>query len=278
MRVSETYRSKIITWYCIIFYALMICKWLNGMFLYQLHPFLFYTRPDFITWLFMQTGIHTWLLNNYAGDILFDALFYSMPLLFFIAYKKAKKLSAVAAIVMLIINWLYIQCYTLYPSTSIEGKTAWLLFPLIFIPQNIKTFELLFRGLRYFFLFFFASSGVWKIAQGGLFHTDQMSGVLLLQHKDFLAHSPQYWYTRFIYWLMQHPNISYFLYLLTDLIQLSFLTGFFTSKFDKWLIAAFIIFLFMDNFIMRISYYDTLPFLLTLSFSRSSLTKNYAMV
>ncbi len=240
------------------------------MFLYQLQPFFFYTRPDFITWLFMQTGVHNWPLNNSAGCMLFDVLFYSAPLLFFILDKKLNRFASVVAIIMLIINWIYVQCYTLYPSNSIEGHIAWLLFPIVFIPKKEKTFQLLFEGLRYFFLFFFASAGIWKIAQGGLFHTDEMSGVLLYQHKELLTNSPGYWQSNFILYLIQHTFFSYFLYLSSALLELGFIAGFFTKKFDRYLIAAFIIFLLLDQLIMRITYYEVIPFILTLWFTQAA--------
>src|SRR4051794_29439538 len=87
---------------------------------------------------FYATGIHQWLLNNSAGWILFDALFYSMPLLYLYVYKYVSKLASSVAIIMLVVNWFYVQCYTLYPSNSIEGHIAWLFFPIIFIPSNEK--------------------------------------------------------------------------------------------------------------------------------------------
>src|SRR5215831_20104692 len=121
----------------------MIYKWMNGLLLYQLQPSFFYTRQDLATWLFMQTGLHQWLLNNSFGWKLFDILFYAMPAIYLLTYRYSKKISSVIAVLMLTINWSYVQCYTLYPSNSIEGHVAWLLFPVMFIPQNKKTFTLL---------------------------------------------------------------------------------------------------------------------------------------
>src|SRR6476619_6463667 len=98
----------------------MIYKWMNGLFLYQLQPSFFYTRQDLTTWLFMQTGLHRWLLNNFFGWNLFDGLFYSIPAIYLLAYRYSQKISSAFAVLMLIINWCYVQCYTLYPSNSIE--------------------------------------------------------------------------------------------------------------------------------------------------------------
>ncbi len=270
MDVKERYRSVIITGFCIIFYVLMVYKWFNSMFLYQMQPFFFYTREDIFSWFVMLPGIHKWLLNNPAGCILFDVLFYTAPLLFYTVYKKRHAFTKWAAFVLLCINWVYIQCYVLFPTTSIEAHIAWLLFPIVFIPKNIKTFALLLDGLRYFFLFFFASAGIWKFVQGGIFYSQQMSNILLFQHREILAFTPQHWYAKTIAYLIGHPLLSYGLYLTATLFELSFIVGFFTKKFDKWLALVFILFLIVDHLVMRIPYYETLPLLLTLLLSRNS--------
>jgi len=220
----------------------------------------------------MQTGIHQWLLNNPGRWILFDTLFYFMPLLYLFIYKRVSKLASAVAILMLLVNWFYVQCYTLYPSNSIEGHIAWLFFPIVFIPQDKKTFLLLFEGLRYFFLFFFVSAALWKLAQGGLFSISQMSGVLLYQHKELLTSSPGYWQSNFLLWLIQRPQLSYLLYLAATLLELSFVVGFFTKKYDRLLLVLLVVFLVMDHLSMRITYYEIAPLALTLMFSKEKLS------
>jgi len=234
------------------------------MWLFQLQPTIFLNRFDVTTWLIMKTGIHQWLINNAEGWTLFDTLFYSMPLIFFLSHNVYKTGATITALIMLLVNWIYVQCYTLYPSSSIEAHTVWLLFPLVFMVSNAKTFRLLVEALRYFFLFFFASAGIWKVVTGAVFNTEQMSGVLLYQHADLLSNSPGYWQTGLIEWLINHTAISYCLYLLATILELSFIAGFFTKRFDHLLIAGFILFLVFDHLIMRIPYYEVLPYLITL--------------
>jgi hypothetical protein len=251
-------------YYCIFFYLLAVYKLLNGMWMFQMMPKLFLNRFDGFTWVFMKTGIHQWLIDNPAGWGIFDTLFYSFPLIFFLGHNVFRTGSTLVAALMLVINWVYVQCYTLYPTNSIEAHTAWLLFPVAFLVSNPKTFRLLIEGLRYFFLFFFVSAGVWKIVNGGLFYPDQMSGVLLFQHADLLSSSPGYWQTGMIEWLIDHPQAGYLLYVLSAVMELLFLVGFFTKKYDKLLIIVFIIFLISDQLVMRIPYYEVLPYLITL--------------
>ena len=235
------------------------------MWLFQLQPKLFLNRFDGFTWLFMKSGLHQWLVDNPEGWTLSDTLFYSMPLIFFLSHNVYKTATTFTAAVMLVVNWIYIQCYTLYPSNSIEADLPWLLFPVAFLVSNPLTFRFLVNGIRYVFLFAFASAGIWKIVTGAVFNTEQMSGILLYQHADMLSNSTGYWQTNMIEWLIHHQTISYLLYVAAALLELFFVIGFFTKKFDRWLVFAFIAFLVFDHFVMRIPYYEWLPFLLTLS-------------
>jgi hypothetical protein len=234
------------------------------MWLFQLQPKIFLNRFDGFTWLFMKTGLHQWLIDNPAGWTISDMLFYSMPLIFFLSNNVYRTGSAIVAFIMLLTNWAYVQCYTLYPSNSIEAHTAWLLFPVIFLVSNGKTFRLLTEGLRYFFLFMIASAGIWKIVTGSIFNLQQMSGVLLYQHAGLLSTSPGYWQADMMQWLIVHPSISYLLYLAATLLELAFIIGFFTKKYDRLLIITFIVFLIFDHFLMGIPYYEWLPYLILL--------------
>jgi hypothetical protein len=266
MQLNSEHKRKFIGWFCIFFYVLAIFKWLNGMFLYQINPFIFNLRFDLVTWNLMQTGMHQWLLSNPFAFTVLDIFFYSMPLLYWFASKA--KAGTIVAVVLLIVNWIYVQCYTLYPTNSIESYTAWLLFPLLFVATGLISFYFFLHGLRYFFLFFFASAGIWKLVQFGAFNTEQMSGVLLFQHKEFLTSSPGTWYSSFIYWLINHSTVSYLLYLAGTLVELLFINGFFTRKYDRWLIGSFLLFLCFNALIMRIHYWEMTPFLLTFVYSK----------
>ena len=262
--MRNNFKYKVIQYYCIIFYILMLYKWLNHLFLYQSEPSFFSTRQDIFTWLFMQTGLHQWLLNNPPGWILADLLFYSMPLIYLIIYRYKNNSATVAAITMLLINWCYIQCYTLYPINSIESYIAWLLFPIAFIPKKEKTFILLFDGLRYFLLFFFTSAAIWKFVQGGIFNISEMSGILLYQHNQLLTSSPGYWQSSMYLYFIQHQYFSYILYLSATILEACFIIGFFTKKYDRLLALLFLIFLLMDWFVMRIPYFEISALMLTL--------------
>lgn len=269
---SYSFRQKIVFWYVAIFYALFIFKWWNDMLLYQQQPNFITTTFDVFAWMFMRTGISQWLLQT-KQFLLFDVIYYTAPLLLLAANFSKQKLVPVAAFYVLIVNWIYLQSYFLFPISSYTIFIVWLIFPAIFLANNEKMFALLFDGARYFFLYFFLSAGLWKIRSGGLFNPEQLSAILLDQHKEMLTNSPGYWLSGFYYWLILHINLSYSLYIGATLMELSFIVGFFTKRFDRILIVLYFIFLFADYFIMRIPYYETLPFLLTLYFHPVNISK-----
>ncbi len=268
MQITNQHRQRFTIGFLIIFYVLAIYKLVNGLWLFQAAPYFFINRFDGTTWLLMQTGIHQWLLDNKNGWLLFDAAFYFMPVVWYFTFRNNEKAGTVIAIVWLVINWLYVQCYTLFPINSIEGHIGWLLMPLLFATTRLKSFYYVMHGLRYFFLFFFASAGIWKLRQGGFFYPEQMSGILLLQHANYLVSAPESLFTKFIYFLIRHEAIGYALYIAATLLELVFIIGFFTRRYDKWLIVGFALFLLMDRLVMRIPYFEVLPLVMTFYFSK----------
>jgi hypothetical protein len=91
-----------------------------------------------------------------------------------------------------------------------------------------------------------------------------MSGILLMQHKEFLVASPQHW-------IIRNHYIGYFLFLASTVLELIFSIGFFTKKYDKQLFILFILFLIMDFIVMRINYFEVLSLALPLLFSKPTL-------
>ncbi len=266
--MNTTQRQKFTASFLAIFYFLGIYKLANGLWLFQQEPYFFINRFDFSTWIFMKTGIHKWPLGNTGRLLFFDVVFYASPFLWYLVYRSFNKASVYCALLWLLINWIYVQCYTLYPTNSIEGHLAWLLMPLLFATANTKQFYFVMHGLRYFFLFFFASAGIWKLRQSGVFYPQQLSGVLLTQHAAHLVSSPNHWQTRFIYFLIAHEKLGWALYISATIVELAFIVGFFTRRYDKLLIAGFMAFLILDLLVMRIPYFEVLPLVLPLVFSK----------
>jgi len=268
MPLTESIRIRLIKQYCIIFLIIIIYKYFTKGFLFQLPPFFFYNKLDFTTWLVMLTGVHRAFLNNFTLCFISDVLFCSLPFIYFFAYLKSKKLASIIGFIICIVNITYAVIYCSFPTDSLENHIALILFPVVFTALTLNTFWFLINGLRYFFLFFFASAGIWKIWQGGIFDFQQMSAILIYQHKEFLISSSPSSLVLFYKWLIVHPFVSYSLYLCNSIVELFFLAGFFTKRWDRLLILLYILFLIANAIVMKIHYWETVPFLLALYYSK----------
>ena len=269
MLQKQLQQKQIIKWYCVLFYALLVFKLFNGKLLFQIQPIFFSVKMDMVTYLLLLINPHRILLNNPITWLILDICFYSIPIIYFTIYKYKERFITITAIIMLLINVLYIQLYILYSLDSIEIQIAWLLFPILFLTKKETSFYLLANGLRYYFLFLFTSAAIWKFTQHGIFNVQQFSNILVIQHKEILT-SQVTSYQKFICWLINHSSISYFLYVAGCLLELFFIIGYFTKKYDWLLAMATIGFLVFDYALMRIIYFDWLPFLLLLYYKPKS--------
>lgn len=265
-------QKQVVVLYLAITLLLFMDRWLNGMLMSQLFPSFFVTRMDVTSWAFMYTGVHTLFINNHTACVMADVLLIALPILYSILFfLHRSKIAVVTGCAIFIFNWIYVQCYVLYPSNSIEGHIGWLLFPIVLICYKPIDFSFALRFIRYVLLFFFASAGLWKIRNGGIFSIEEMSGILLFQHKEFLVTSPGSALSSFYYWLIAHSVIGYCLYMAGTLLELTFLAGFFTKRFDKLLLILFFVFLVFDILIMRIKYWEILYLVIPLFFSKKEL-------
>ncbi len=268
MEFSYRHRRQITIWLVVLFIILLADRWWNDMLLTQMQPYFFYTRMDVITWMFMYTGIHQWLLNNPTACILFDAIFALLPLGYLLLFLFKPQWSFGFAWWWVFFNFVYVQCFTLYPTNSIEGHIAWLLLPFLFTCSSLKTFYFVLHFMRYFFCWFLVSAGLWKLCQHGAFNPDEMSAIIYMQHKEYLVTSPHAWFSNFYYWLIKNSWYGYAMYVASVIIELTFLIGFFTRRFDRVLLALYILFFIMDVFVMRIKYWELVPFIVTMYYSK----------
>ena len=267
MPLTEAIRFKIIQLFCLIFFFIILFNFFTKAFLFQIVPAYFFNKLDFSTWLVMLLNIHKLPLNNRTACLLADMIYYLMPFIYFVCYLKRKNLAPYIGWLMVAVNFIYTVIYCLYPTESIEIHIALVVFPIIFIPASLKTFWFLLHAVRYFFLYYFASAGVWKIIAGGLFHPMQMSSILLVQHKEILISGTPGWMTDVYKWFIVHPAISHSFYVASTIFELSFIIGFFTKRLDVLLILFYLLFLIMDSLLMRIDYWQTLPFVLAMMYS-----------
>ena len=200
--------------------------------------------------------------------MLFDVLFFLLPLLLCICVVAGYRLQYLLAILTAAFNLVYAVLLSAMSPLSIEGYSGWMMLPVVLAFKKDVSFYYALQTMRYFFLLIFFSSAIWKIRAGAIFNVEQMSAILVNQHAAYLVAEPNAWFSNVVKYLVTHRQLSYIIYLLATLSEFIFIIGFFTKRFDKLLIIVFILFVLLDYFLMSINYFSWTAFLVCLWLSK----------
>lgn len=239
------------------FIYLFLCfVWLfrfyQGLLLSQLHqaPFIS-VKADNVFWLYHAMQIPQFIL---AHPFLVFALDFTWLILAFLGIFKIHNRWLNSLLCLLVFN--YFITYNSI-STHHEHLLVGLLFfvPLLLV-RDKSNFVLIFAGIRYYVLFILFSAWLWKLYRGSLFTPNQMSEILKHQHIDYLISYPEAYFSNFIRYLIAHPSLSNLLWYGAWFIELVFILGFFTRRFDKLLGSLFILFFIMDYLLMQLCFVE----------------------
>lgn len=114
--------------------------------------------------------------------------------------------------------------------------------------------------MRLYVLFIFCSAAMWKLFRGAIFEGDQFINILRNQHIEHLVLFQNHITTHVANWLIGHTAVAYIFYLLIAGLQLSFIIGFFTRKYDRILLVGFLLFILGDFLVMRVEYWEFMVF------------------
>lgn len=245
----------------LVFYVWLL---LNHLSLYSFDPVFFNNRLDLTGNYFLLTGFHLLLIQNSWLCGLMDALFVLLPVALFWSIWKCSKSTTMLSVITAAFNLVYAWFYSVLGVISIEVFTAWIFTPLVFVFRSRQGFIYAAQVLRLIFLVIFFSTAMWKIRAGGFFNPDQMSAILFRQHTALLAYSPESFFASIIRFLIEHKSLAQILYQLATLLEAAMLIGFFTRKYDRWLLLLSLIFIVFDYFLMEINYFSWLPMVFVL--------------
>lgn len=266
MELNKFHRKKAAYFYIACFLLSYAWLFFNGLLLHQLKPLFFLNRLDVTLNLLFLTGIQKSVIHNQTFRLLLDVLYLLFPLL--LLYSINRKIQPYIALLNSVFNLVYTLMLSTFSALSIEGFMGWILLPLLFVFKSERGFYYLLNTMRYIFLLIFFSTGLWKLRAGGVFNLEEMSGILVKQHAAYISQQPNDWFANFIHYLVVHYKTAYLLYLATVMVELSFVVGFFTKKFDKLLMVLFLLFVLFDFILMRINYFSWVAFLLCLWFAK----------
>ena len=213
-------------------------------------PELIYPGSDNSFWLLHILGIPQFLMKHYAAALIFDiALTCSCLICVFVPQQKLFTWITVIGV------WLLYVCYC-----SAAGKhyaqIGYLLAPIPFLALRPMKFDLLWNGFRYWVCFLYVSAGIFKIYYGGFGYSDNMSHILWQGNADwFLFNHNGFQYDTIRYGI-EHPGVSQWLFRLATLADLALIIGFFTKRFDGWLLGSLLLFHLANFFLLHISFVE----------------------
>ena len=244
----------------------------NNLLLSAINPVYFNNKLDFTRNILMLSNLQHYLINERWLRIFLDCLYYLLPVLLTILFIKKWWGRSLLAYFTCFFTIVYSLFFSSFTYISMEGYIGWILFPLILSALTLQNFYYYLQSVRILFILIFVSAATLKIKSGGIFNPDQMAGILLTQHNNYLVSNPKDWYAEFIYFLVQHKAIAQSLFILGTITELSFAIGLFTLKFDRLLIVLFCLFLAFDYFLMQINYFTWMVFMGCFYFSNCKLS------
>lgn len=203
-------------------------------------PVLHKVNNDFTAALFTVSGLPEFLSHNAVASWLFSLLLIVLPLTSF--FKSSARWPVVLFAFVFFIYKLFNNLYVTHQQHYLNF--AWFII-LPFIARPGKGFGLLWQGVRYYACWFYTTAFLFKVINGGFFQEAFGALTIKTQMASFIFAHPDSLQTYLYTWLLQHPLLLNAGTKLTLLLEGAFVIGFFTRKYDKWLVlAGFLIFAF----------------------------------
>jgi hypothetical protein len=265
-------RRLVLVVYFLFYYAFLVGFCLDYRLLSQYHPIFFNYNRDLTELALIATGIPRWMVNHPFSFAAADALAFLLPLPILLSFGQKRRFFGLFSVIFALFVAFYLLLADIFWQVHHEPFILFFLLALVFTTSRPDRFFLLITGCRYYFLYIFASAAIWKIARGAVFNGEEMSRILLLHHADLLTGTCSSISCRFYQWLILRPALSQFVFIAGALLEGSFLIGFFTRRFDRWLILGAVVFVLADLLVMRIPYWTVLLGTLTLWLSPDGAT------
>ncbi len=222
-------------------------------------PPLVFPSIDNTYWLLLLSGIPQLIIGNPFLLSVFDISLISLPLLIFV-YPSRRLLYIFFSVFIT----LYFLIFNLYAGHHFHSLVGLIFISIPFWTKNPARFDMLWKAVRFYTLFIFASAAVWKISRGTAFDFNHLHNILQHQHAQLLFDNSESWRAIFVRWLLMHPSVCFMLMLSAVATQASFATGFFTKKCDSVLLLLLLSFMVFNYLVMNIVSSELLVLGLTL--------------
>lgn len=199
-------------------------------------PVLKYPYVDPLYWLMHWLQIPDIIVSNNSVAWIFDVLLFASCLLCIVF-----PLQRIFIVVFLISYFIYFITYNSYGAHHTHGEVGILLAPVPFLFRKELTFSFLLEGLRYYILFIFSSAFLWKLFRLSFLQDDHGVWIVKNNLASYLYFHPGTFFGNCYRWMLQHPSFTNTMYIAGIIAEALFIVGFFTRRYDKYLLVLFIL-------------------------------------
>lgn len=250
----------------------LIYRYFSGTLLHQLEePVLLtnYSWTNFFYALPVKTGLLNIIITNSWLALIFD-----IALIGAATYACIKPQKNIGPIIYFVFIYLYFVAYNTYSLGKTGDMIGLLFIPIPFMVKSQKSFNLLWECLRYYVCIIYSSAFLWKLSRGTIFDEQHATSILLENLSPYLIHNPDSWLSSFYEFFIGNPTLSSTLFGLGVIIQGAYLIGFFTKRFDYWLLTSIIVFHCGTAILVDVFFFEIL--LLSLTFTRPPINTTLA--
>lgn len=204
------------------------------------HPELTKVAYDPVFWLFKLSGFAK-TMTDWQGWLFISLLYLCFLLL--ILFPTKYLLSILATFLLFILD----VTTNIYVTHSMHYLGAIVVISCAFWGKSTTTFSLFWNGVRYYACWIYGSAFLWKLFLGAFSQWD--SGILSFKANlaTYLFLNPNTGKAHLYYWFLQHGYLLNLGEKMVFLIEGLFLIGFFTRKWDKFLIIS-AVFIFLSTY------------------------------
>lgn len=255
---EKNYRAKAKLVFGLVLLLLAV-RFLSNALLSQIgSPAVLFEQTEAVYRLFHKTGLLQFLTGHSYASALFDIVLLFLPL---VVILTGERTSIVAFSLFALV---YFFAFNIITGHHYHGLVGLLVITIPFWSKEEKRFDFLWDGARYYLLYVFGTAGLWKVLRGSVFYNEQMSNILKAQQLDLLLQQPDSFQSSVVRYLIAHPDVSHIVLIVNVCLQLSFLVGFFTRKFDTALLFLCLTFVTANYFVMSITSTELLILCVTL--------------
>jgi hypothetical protein len=242
------YEMRVRYFYIAVIVILFFHFFANVLFSEIGRPALVNPSIDNFYWVFQYLGLHQLFTHSVFLPAIGDMTIATLTLLcvFSNSYRT------IWTVLFTILFCIYIVTFNTFSGHHFHGLVGVLFLSVAFWFKPGARYERVWEAARYYFLFIFSSAAIWKIARGSVFVNDQFSNILKSQHAQYLFQYSDGMFASVYRFLILNSSASHLLLIAAVLLQLSFITGFFTKKHDHKLFLLAILFSFFNFFVMHI--------------------------